>query len=126
MYRVLTVVAVVAMLALGTSIVTAVVDHTTMTRQSGQIASLDQEESADHKAIAELRKQMRSHTASAYSAMEPSAVVDATSLAVSHALGAARFDVRCVSELDHGRPKSGSPITLVCVAVSRSGSRTLP
>jgi hypothetical protein len=54
MYRVLWVVVVIAVIALSTSVIAAVVQHDSSARQSSEINMLDRRESADHKAISGL------------------------------------------------------------------------
>jgi hypothetical protein len=54
MHKILTVVAVVAMVSLGTSVVAAFVLHSSVAKQSHQIGALQQAENADHKEIVAL------------------------------------------------------------------------
>ena len=59
MYKVLTVVAVLALAALGTSIITAVVTNSTTARQSKQIATLTHIQSVERREISALRSRLR-------------------------------------------------------------------
>jgi hypothetical protein len=54
MYKILTALAVVALLALGTSIIASLTLHSSIDKQSRQISALDRAEAADHKEIAVL------------------------------------------------------------------------
>jgi hypothetical protein len=54
MYRILTAVAVVALVALSTSIIATILLHSSISRQSTQISSLQRAESSDHQEIAAL------------------------------------------------------------------------
>lgn len=55
MYKILTALAVVALLALGTSIIASLTLHSSIDKQSRQIGALDRAEAADHKEIAVLQ-----------------------------------------------------------------------
>jgi hypothetical protein len=58
MHKFLTAISVVALIALGTSIVATVLLHSSIARQSGQIRALERAESTDHKKIAALETEM--------------------------------------------------------------------
>lgn len=58
MYRVLWVVAVLAVGALGTSIITAVVEQSHSARQSSEINTLDHKEASDQQQIDELTREL--------------------------------------------------------------------
>jgi hypothetical protein len=59
MHKILTAVAVLALLALGTSIVATVVLRSSIDKQSRQIGALDRAETADHKEITALQGELR-------------------------------------------------------------------
>jgi hypothetical protein len=59
MYKVLWAIAVVAVLALGTSIITAVFLHSAQAKDNRQIATLDHEQSVEQSEITSLRAQVR-------------------------------------------------------------------
>ncbi len=63
MHKILTALAVVALLALGTSIIASVALHSSIDKQSHQISSLDRAEAADHKEITVLQGEVRATTA---------------------------------------------------------------
>lgn len=63
MYKILTALAVVALLALGTSIIASLTLHSSIDKQSRQISALDRAEAADHKEIAVLEGEV--HTTKA-------------------------------------------------------------
>jgi hypothetical protein len=58
MYRVLTIVATIAVIALATSIITAVVQRSTSVRQSREISSLNHQQATDRKAISGLQQKL--------------------------------------------------------------------
>jgi len=58
MYRVLWVVAVIAVVALTTSIITAVLEQSNSGRQSSEISMLDHKEATDHQEIGELSREL--------------------------------------------------------------------
>jgi hypothetical protein len=65
MYKVLTVVAVLAIAALCTSIITTVIEHSAATKQSDQIAKLAHTQQAERREISALRSEVRARKASA-------------------------------------------------------------
>jgi hypothetical protein len=84
MYRVLWVVAVVAVVALGTSIFTAVVEQSHSARQSTEINNLDHKEATDHSEIDELSRELRavqsSHVALPHARSGPASVLSVTGI----------------------------------------------
>ncbi len=58
MHKILTALAVVALLALGTSIIGTLALHSSVAKQSRQISSLNRAEAADHKEIAALQTEL--------------------------------------------------------------------
>ena len=65
MQKALWALAVVAAVALGTSIITATLDGSAQTKQSHQIATLEHEQSADHKELATLSNELHTKNAGA-------------------------------------------------------------
>jgi hypothetical protein len=63
MHKILTALAVVALLALGTSIIASIALHSSIDKQSHQISALDRAEAADHKEITMLEGKVRATTA---------------------------------------------------------------
>ncbi len=59
MHKILTALAVVALVALGTSIIGTVILRSSVDKQSHQIRALERAETADHKEIAALEKEQR-------------------------------------------------------------------
>ena len=60
MYRILTVIAVVALGALGTTVIATIVLHSSLSRQSNQIKALQGAEHSDHQKIAALENELGS------------------------------------------------------------------
>jgi len=65
MYKVLWAVAIVAIIALGTSIVSAVALHSAQAKDNRQIGTLDHEESVQQNEISSLRSQLRAKVTAA-------------------------------------------------------------
>jgi uncharacterized coiled-coil protein SlyX len=59
MYKVLTVVCVLAIIALGTSVISAVIENTTTARQSKQISNLSNQVATDRHEMSQLRAELR-------------------------------------------------------------------
>jgi hypothetical protein len=59
MHKILTALAVVALVALGTSVIASLILHSSIDRQSRQIGALDRAEAGDHKIIVALEKELR-------------------------------------------------------------------
>jgi hypothetical protein len=58
MYKILTAVAVVALVTLGTTIIATILLHSSISRQEGQIKALDGAEHSDHQKIAALEGEL--------------------------------------------------------------------
>jgi hypothetical protein len=63
MYKVLTVVCVVAIIALGTSVISAIIQNSTTTRQSDQISSLSRDVATDRHEMSVLRTELHRNQA---------------------------------------------------------------
>jgi uncharacterized protein HemX len=94
MYRVLWIVAVLAVAALGTSIITAVVEQSHSARQSSEINTLDHKEASDHQQIDDLSRELHavqqsSHLAHPQARKGSASVLSATSIRRNPAIGPA-------------------------------------
>lgn len=133
MHRVLTVIAVVALLALGSSVIGSLVLRSSISKEQRQISALDHGLAADKQAISALRGQINAkkiqHRVTATptpstatpSTAPPVAAADDTAMAA-----ASRSDARgarCPLELF---PARGARPILLCAPVSRSGSLPSP
>jgi len=71
MYKILTALAVVALLALGTSIIASLTLHSSIDKQSRQIGALDRAEATDHKEIAVLEGEVHATKAKQVTSARP-------------------------------------------------------